>query len=398
MILIALLISLIPISIYLQVNLKDFKNLDLSSWQFYVSMLLGFMIIFVLPLSREKKNYSDWSILLHQIILDNLNISKSLFLFERKLFKKKLTNKSEYFVIVSGLARSGTTALTKLLFDAGNFHSLSYANMPFLLGVNLWRKIYNPKNYKLKERAHGDKVMHGYGSIEALEEYFFKVFLNNAFIKDKYLVEQEIDKNIYGAYIDYQHLLNFNNDTSTYLAKNNNLILRYKSLRKYNSGFIIILLFRNPIDHAISLLNQHQRFSELQSEDPFVLEYMNWLGHHEFGQNHKPFDLGTLDSYVEYGMTSINYWLKIWIEYYTQILEMLDDKNLILLEYIDFAEKPTKILIALKRYLALNMEIKSIEPFKFVKKGNMEVDQELKKESMSIYHKLQLNTIVIDDK
>ena len=35
----------------------------------------------------------------------------------------------------------------------------------------------------------------------------------------------------------------------------------------------------------------------MQSEDPFVKTYMDWLAHHEFGLGHKPFrfDAGTAE-------------------------------------------------------------------------------------------------------
>ena len=48
-------------------------------------------------------------------------------------------------------------------------------------------------------------------------------------------------------------------------------------------------MVREPISHSISLLNQHLNFLEIQKKDPFVLEYMNSLGHFEFGLNTKPF-------------------------------------------------------------------------------------------------------------
>ena len=93
--------------------------------------------------------------------LDPFVLSKLLFSFDSK-FKKgeRIENKAE-FVIVSGLARAGTTSLTDQLFKAGKFSSLDYSNMPFLLAPNLWKKMYNPKKAKLKERKHGDKMMFG---------------------------------------------------------------------------------------------------------------------------------------------------------------------------------------------------------------------------------------------
>ncbi len=381
-------ISFVPIMLYLQFQSKTIEDLDITSFKFYGSMIMASVILFIFPMKKEKKDYSDWSILLHQMVLDNYIFSKSIFGLEKKLFKSKAKKQKERFVVVSGLARAGTTALTDLLFRSGKFHSLSYANMPFLLGVNIWKKFYKPRMNRLKQRAHGDKVMFGYKTIEALEEYFFKVFLRDKFITDNTLVEHEIDDETYENYMIYQNLVNFNGDASTYLAKNNNLILRYKSLRKHNPFFKVVLIFRHPEEHAYSLFNQHIRFSKLQEEDPFVKEYMTWLGHHEFGLNHKVFDLGQSNLSSQYERTSINYWITLWISYYTQILKLLGDENLILVDYSDLANKPGKLLLALKGALGLDLTIDEMEPFKKSDTPKMEIDPELEKKSSIIYDEL----------
>jgi hypothetical protein len=327
-------VSLIPVILYVEFKPASFDELDTSSIYFFLCMFLGSVVLFVYPGKNKTKNedYSDWSKLLHRMILDHHNISRSLFHLEKRIYRRKSEDQNNSFVIVTGLARGGTTALTNLLFETKKFHSLSYDNMPFLLSVNLWGKIYRPRKSKLKERAHGDNILFGYDTIEALEEYFFKVFLKDKYISKEYLKEHEIDQTTYEAYLNYQNLVGIKNKNSRYLAKNNNLILRYRSFREFNTEFNIILIFRSPITHAFSLLNQHKRFSKIQNEDHFSLEYMNWLGHHEFGLNHKVFDLKLMDLREKYENTSINYWIAVWISYYTYILTLVGDKNLFLID------------------------------------------------------------------
>lgn len=388
-------ISLIPIMLYMQFEAKAIKNLDTTSFPFYISMLFGSAFLFIFFFRKKKKDYSEWSVLLHKMVLDNYNISGSLFRLEKKLFKKKANIQSESFVIVTGLARSGTTALTNLLFRSGKFHSLSYANMPFLLACNIWKKVYNPGKNKLKQRAHGDKVMFGYKTIEALEEYFFKVFLKDKYITNSALIEHKIDEHIYKAYLTYQNLVKIDGIDSTYLAKNNNFILRYESLRKYNPHFKIILIFRNPTDHALSLMNQHMRFSSLQENDPFVLDYMNWLGHHEFGLNHKVFDLDQMGLCNQYATNSINYWLALWVSYYTRVLSLPEDENLILVDYTDLLDAPDKLISALGKGLKLDLIIDKTEPFDKSKTPKTEIDPELKTKSTILFNKLTDHKIEI---
>lgn len=342
----------------------DLSTLDVNSGWFYLSLSVGSLIPFIpLMLSPNKSGYSESARLLHQIILDNQNLSRLLFHLDQSFFSKKLTTPDPEFVIVSGLARAGTTAMVTELHRLGNFYSLSYANMPFLMAPNIWRKVYSPKEVEKKERSHGDGVDFGLDSVEALEEYFWKVELFDSYISEQSLREHLFDSEVYKAYKAYQKLLRIGDAKGVYLAKNNNMMLRFEALRQYDSGFKLILMFRNPLDHANSLLQQHKRFSAMQDEDPFILEYMNWLGHHEFGNNQKQFQFEG-SKLSERDRSSIEYWLEVWLDYYTSITKFLEDENLLLVSYEDFLEDPKATYSQLST--RLNMSIETSDDEKFV--------------------------------
>ena len=82
----------------------------------------------------------------------------------------------------------------------------------------------------------------------------------------------------------------------------------------------MIVPFRKPLMQSVSLLNQHKRTLSLQKRDPFIRHYMNWLGHHEFGSDHKPFNLANMQS-NHYDLQSIDYWLEQWMETYLYLLK-----------------------------------------------------------------------------
>ena len=362
-VLIALIIALtlIPILLYIFFKKLEFSSLDLSSLGFILSFSVGSILPFSVKRKKENEDYSEASILLHKLILNNYFLSKFLFSIDNK-FKKggKIEDKKE-FLIVSGLARAGTTSLTDQLFKAGSFSSLDYSNMPMLLAPNLWRKVYNPKRANLKERKHGDKMLFGLNTIEALEEYFFKVFSNDNFITDKYLIKHEITQDIYDNYLKYQALVR-QDKNSTYLSKNNNLILRYTSLRNFNQDFKIIFLFRKPEDHAYSLLNQHQRFTEFQQDNDFVQTYMNWLGHHEFGNNQKVFKFTDEEPAMTFDKDTLNYWLEVWLNYYNYLLHV-EDNNFMLIDYEDYLKTPKNVLELVGNEIQMSLNFSKIEPF-----------------------------------
>ena len=354
--------TVLPIALYIKIKPIPFENLDFGSTGFIMFLSLGSVIPFVLKKRKEDEDYSEASKLLHKLILNNYFLGKFLFSIDRRFKKNKNIKPKSKFLIVSGLARAGTTSLTEQIFKAGKFSSLDYSNMPLLLAPNLWEKLYKPKKTKLKERKHGDKVLFGLNTIEALEEYFFKVFLNDSFISDQYLNRHKISQEIHDNYLKYQTNIRKNSD-SMYLSKNNNLILRYQSLRKLNNDFGAIFLFRKPEEHAYSLLNQHLHFSKMQNENNFVLTYMNWLGHHEFGNNQKVFRLAEATPKIKFDKASLNYWLEVWLNYYYYLIN-IEDQSFMLIEYADYLQYPKEVLKAIEKGLNTQFGFAQIKPFK----------------------------------
>jgi hypothetical protein len=65
----------------------------------------------------------------------------------------------------------------------------------------------------------------------------------------------------------------------------------------------------------------HQRFIAMQEEDPFVLEYMNLLGHREFGKGLQWLQVGDKPFQPNYPTTEIECWLEYWIYLHESIIE-----------------------------------------------------------------------------
>ncbi|MFM1874489.1 MAG: hypothetical protein RL266_226 [Bacteroidota bacterium] len=374
----------LPFLVY-EVNAGALEMETAGIW-FYGSMLVGGLLPFLFYRPKSSSDYSELSKLLHRMVLDNQHLSRLLFGLEKKAFLKK-NHDQKPFLIITGLARSGTTALTQLLHSTGHFHSLTYANMPFLLSPNLWQKIYHPKNAALKERAHGDSIQFGFDTVEALEEYFFKVMTHDAFIRDGALVPHHLNAETIVAYADYRQLIAKGHGDSIYLAKNNNLLLRLDSLLQQEADMKVVLMLRDPLVHAHSLLKQHARFTKLQTEDPFVLEYMNWLGHHEFGLGHRPFQFENATR-TYYAITDINYWLQRWIDYYQNAKKFVENGKVMLVQHAELANDPNVVLQQIGKFMHLDFGRTHVVPYSGRTNESLHANPQLLELAHSIYAEL----------
>jgi hypothetical protein len=169
-----------------------------------------------------------------------------------------------------------------------------------------------------EERAHHDGVLIDFDSPEALEEVFWRVFSGDDYIEPDCLRPMEADDDVVDKFRRYVALVLKRYGAARYLSKNNNNILRLGTLKKALPRAIIIIPFRDPLQHAYSLLKQHQLFCATHEENPFSRKYMTWLVHHEFGRDHRPFKWGGGCS-VRYDIDDIDYWLAQWIDVYSYL-------------------------------------------------------------------------------
>lgn len=281
---------------------------------------------------RSEKNYNAGSRFLHQMVLGNPLVGEATFDLERLMYASKTHDVSAgKHVFVAGLARAGTTILMHKLYENGQFCSLTYRDMPFILAPNMWRVLTNFSRRKkeMQERSHGDGLKVDYDSPEALEEVFWRVFCGSDYIKHRCLVPMFADNETVEKFRSFIALILKHDNDKRYLSKNNNNILRLKSITKALPNAVIVIPFREPVQQAYSLMNQHQRFVRIHSTDHFTKKYMTWLAHHEFGADHRPFVFYESINGVE-DTDNLSYWLKLWVNTYSYIRENLPAQAILL--------------------------------------------------------------------
>ena len=78
-------------------------------------------------------NYNKIEKFLHELVLNNKFINRSLYEIEKIIFLKKLEIKNQSHIFITGLPRSGTTSLLNFIYSSHEYSSLTYRNTPFVL-------------------------------------------------------------------------------------------------------------------------------------------------------------------------------------------------------------------------------------------------------------------------
>ena len=260
-------------------------------------------------------DYSTLDRILHRMALASPIRAEMMHDMERGMYLKRAPKDNGQHVFVTGLARAGTTILMREIHRTGAFGSLTYADMPFVLAPNLWAKLSRKGQTRGQkaERAHGDGIEVDTQSPEALDEVYWRVFDGKAYIGTDGLSPHDPSDELIDGYRDLIRLVLLKTERPRYVSKNNNNILRLRSLARAMPESQFLVPLRQPLSHAASLLGQHRRFRDA---DPFTRDYMKWLGHHEFGATHRPF---LFNGRPEGDPDGMDYWLRTWIAAYSSL-------------------------------------------------------------------------------
>jgi hypothetical protein len=314
------------------------------------------------------QNYNFIQKIFHDLVLGIKFINKSLYEIEKMIFLKNQDSKELNHIFISGLPRSGTTSILNFIYSFNQHASLTYQSMPFVLSPNI-SKVLNKKNIVKKERLHTDGISYDLESPEALDEIFFKN--NNNFI------HKEL--------INYLNLILISQNKSKYLSKNNNNFKRIDLINLILPNSIFLIPIREPLQQAQSLLNQHLNFSRLQKSDDFIRRYMNYLGHNEFGLNHKPWN----DPINYKDLNNINYWVEQWSLFYEHIFyqyHSYENCYFIIYEELQNSYYVEKLL---NKINLINFKNSSLKFFKNSNKKiiNSELNNNNYQKSLNIYEK-----------
>ena len=318
-------------------------------------------------------NYKFYSKLMHLLCLESCLIKKMSFDLECFIFGNKVKDRrQQQHVFISGLPRSGSTALLLQIYSTKKFASLTYRDMPFVMAPNIGSKILPSKNLTKSIRAHDDGIHIDLNSPEAFDHIFTSTLLE----ENSHPCDNE--KKV----IDYINLILLKYNKTRYLSKNNNNSNIWNLIVNCFPNALILVPFRNPIEQANSMQKQHLHFDVLHEEDPFSKKYMELLNHTEFGKLHQSWNAP-----INFFKTcDINYWLEQWVIYY-QNIHGLCSKNarLIPISYEVMCDSDQKF----QRFkLLLNLPLNTKKILYNKNRAPVLADEKLSASALKIYDKL----------
>ncbi|MCB1735995.1 MAG: sulfotransferase [Gammaproteobacteria bacterium] len=309
-------------------------------------------------LNHSAQTYGPLDRALHRLFLGSQLLRRIAFDIEQTIFHPRPPPPIQPPVYIAGLARAGTTILLEALYATEAFTSLTYRNMPLVMAPQLWTRLTaaHHRHAAKKERAHRDRLAVNFDSPEAFEEVFWLTAAEGRYVHADGLIPDPVDADSVADYRRYVAAIRAAaiDPTRRYLAKNNNNILRLEALHAAFPDAIILVPFRNPLDHARSLLRQHRQFTELHAKDRFALDYMRWLGHHEFGADFKPMLLepAMRPSRADEPL-GLDYWLRYWTHLHRHLLDHHRER-IVLFDYDAFCAEPAESLTQLAALLKVD--------------------------------------------
>ena len=248
-------------------------------------------------MSRQN-SYSRLDRIMHGMAFSTIELQKALADIEDRLYASRFSQvQIDRPVFITSLPRAGTTLLLEIVASLDAFASHTYRDMPFLLTPMLWNSISRPfhKPGAVVERAHGDGMTVGYDSPEAFEELLWRAFWPGKYRRDRIEPWQADDLDPYGEFEQFMRshvrkliALRAGSRPARYVSKNNANIARIPKIRSLFPDAVILVPFRNPVDHTGSMLRQHLGFLEIHANDEFARRYMEYTGHFDFGPTSSP--------------------------------------------------------------------------------------------------------------
>ncbi|MEX0727695.1 MAG: sulfotransferase [Planctomycetaceae bacterium] len=376
----------------------------------FIIATIAVMILLYWSGRRSDSGFSIVDRLLHRLVFKTYAAQAQFADMEDVIYAGLLERRSiDRPVFITALPRAGTTLLLETWAKLPEFAAHTYRDMPFVLTPMLWNRFAGlfHRAEITRERAHGDGMLIRGDSPEALEEVAWKTYWRPHYQFDRIVPWRRDERDVNDEFPDFfrNHMRKIillrrgSADGTRYLSKNNLNIARIGLLKRLFPQSIIVVPFRQPLQHAASLLRQHLNFTRIHREDRFAAEYMRAIGHFEFGENLQPIDFDDwLNQRREKEFTSLKVWLEYWLATYRHLLTA-DRERVHFIDFDALCNNPEKGLQSLAGILqcrdpsALLAAATAICPARPHDVGPSDIPAPLMNDVDAVYSRLKAETL-----
>jgi hypothetical protein len=411
---------LLPYLLLVALDRLNIVSLDAAmamalSWEFILGAAFATVAVLWL-LARNNRDastaapafenrYSASNQMLHRLAFSSRPAQIAIADWEDRLYCKELqATAAGDPVFIMALPRAGTTLLLELCANLDEFVTHTYRNMPFVLNPLLWQRYSRAfqTQDEARERAHGDGMQVSADSPEAFEEMLWMAFWKDHYRLD--CIEPWTERDVNPEFVDFfqrhmQKIALLQNDAAPaprrYVSKNNLNIARASWIARTWPRAKLLILFRDPLQQAQSLLRQHKNFLDIHGRDSFAREYMAGIGHFDFGANLRPVDFADWLGSAETEPTTLSFWLRYWTAAYRDLAREASER-IRFVDYDRFSKAPGPALEQIADYLAIRDRAAFVQQQERVQvntRGNQSdqsaVDSALYQDAMSIHAQLR---------
>ena len=258
-------------------------------------------------------------------------------------------------IYVTGLARAGTTIILEMLSQHPNVATHRYLHMVMPYAPHWMQRFADRTPIMLSpvERLHKDGIMVNRNSPEAVEEIFWQRHFEDSLDETKSnIMRQDISNPEFEEFYK-KHIRKLMQDQAStrYAAKNNYNVARMEYIQKILPDVKFLIIIRNPFDHIASLSKQDTILSEVERQDPRLLDWTKIIGHREFGTAKICINLDDTDAVQEirelwkHKETYVTGWAKYWASIYSHVHNTLRNnqklaKAALVVRYETLCESP----------------------------------------------------------
>jgi hypothetical protein len=281
-------------------------------------------------------------------------------------------------VVITGLARSGTTLLLEYLAAHERVATHRYRDYPLIYTPWWWNWFLDRASRRPAqpvERAHRDGIRITPESPEAVEEMIWMAFFDHLHVSSQSdVLDTATDCPAFERFLrDHIRKLLFLRGGGRYVSKNNYSLTRLGFLVKLFPDARFVVPVREPAAHIASLIKQHELFCRAERRHPRARAYLRRLGHYEFGLDRRPVNAGdraaveTVLQLWERGDEARG-WARYWASVHDHAARCLDTGEAVaratmIVRFEDLCERPAETLRAVSVHCGLAIDNAAFETF-----------------------------------